>query len=93
MIGGDGRVASCSLTTAAAQDELARAAAVPMRLHRRYLERLMLERVEAVLVADEELQRRENGGETDGHADHGAAMLQMRAREPVRIHITQSVAT
>ena len=34
--------------------------AVPMRLHRGDLDRLVLQRVEPVLVADEELQRREH---------------------------------
>src|SRR5438309_9621025 len=65
------------------QHELARTAAVPMRLDRRDLRRLMLERIEAVLVADEELQRRSDRSEGDGHADHGMAMLQMFAGEDV----------
>ena len=43
----------------------------------------MLERIEAVLVADEELQRRSDGSERDRHADHGLAVLQMFAGEDV----------
>jgi hypothetical protein len=54
-----------------------------MRLDRRDLRRLMLERIEAVLVADEELQRRSDRSEGDGHADHGVAVLQMFAGEDV----------
>src|SRR5262245_49051731 len=65
------------------QHELARSAAVPVRLDRRDLRRLMLERIEAMLVADEELQRRDDGSEGDRHADHGVAVLQMIAGEDV----------
>ena len=42
--------------------EVAGLAAVPMRFHRGDLGRLVLERVEAVLVADEQLQRRQHRG-------------------------------
>src|SRR4030081_1074399 len=62
------------------QHELAREASVPMRLDRRNLHRLVLESVEAVLVAEEELQWRDDGGKTDRHADHGVAVLEMLAR-------------
>src|SRR4029453_327525 len=65
------------------QHELARTAAVPVRLDRRDFQRLMRERIEAMLVADEELQRRDDGGEADGHADHGAAVLRMPAGEKI----------
>src|SRR5947209_6986411 len=65
------------------QHELARSAAVPVRLDRRDLRGLMLERIEAMLVANEELHRRDDGGKADGHADHGAAMLQMLAGEQI----------
>ena len=65
------------------QHELARGVTIPVRLDRRDLQRLMRESVEAVLVADEELQRRDNGSETDGHAHHGAAVLKMSAGEDV----------
>ena len=65
------------------QHEIAWLVAVPVRLDRRDLHRLMRKRIEAVLVADEELQRRDDGGETYGHAEHGAAVLQMPAGEDV----------
>jgi hypothetical protein len=54
-----------------------------VRLDRSDLQRLMLEGIEAVLVADEELQRCDDGGKTDSHVHHGAAMLQMSAGEDV----------
>jgi hypothetical protein len=72
------------------QDQLARAAAIPMRLDGRDLERLVLGRVEAVAVADEELQRRQNEGKTDGHADHGAAMREKATIEPRLVPRTRS---
>src|SRR5262245_24255793 len=43
----------------------------------------MLERVEAMLVADEELQRRDDGSKGDRHSEHGVALLQMFAGEDV----------
>ncbi len=54
-----------------------------MRFHRRDLDRLMRERVEAVLVADEQLQRRKDGHEPDRHAQHGAAFLDIFAADHV----------
>src|SRR6185437_16904233 len=45
--------------------EVARLGAVPMCLHGRDLDRLMRKRVEAVLVADEQLQRRQDRHQTD----------------------------
>src|ERR1700724_4804781 len=65
------------------QHELAREASVPMRLDRRNLHRLVLESVEAVLVAEEELQWRDDGGKADRHADHGAAVLEMLAPKDI----------
>ena len=65
------------------QHELARLAAVPVRLDGRDLQRLVRKRIEAVLVADEELQRRDDGGEADRHAHHGAAVLEMPARDEI----------
>ena len=48
--------------------------AVPVRLHGGDLDRLVLERVEPVLVADEELQRRQHREHADRHAHHGARL-------------------
>ena len=59
------------------QHEIGRLGAIPVRLDRCDLQRLMLERIEPVLVADEELQRRDNGG--DGNA---AATIGIGARIP-----------
>ena len=44
-----------------------------MRLHRRDLDRLMGERVEPVLVPEQELQRRQHRQHPDRHPQHGAA--------------------
>ena len=43
----------------------------------------MLERVEAVLVADQQLQRRQHRGQADRHAQHDAAFLDMVAGDQV----------
>ena len=45
--------------------EVARFRAVPVALHRRHLDRLMLKRVQPMQVADQELQRRQDGGQSD----------------------------
>jgi hypothetical protein len=61
--------------------ELAGNVAIPVRLDRSDLYRLMLEGVEAMLITDEKLQRRGEVGESDRHADHGAAVLHAFAGE------------
>ena len=63
--------------------EVAGLAAVPVRLHGGDLDRLVLERVEPVLVAEEQLQRREDRGQPDRHAQHGARLLDVPAGEQV----------
>src|SRR5262245_16518906 len=63
--------------------EVARFAAVPVRLHRRDLDRLISQRVEAVLVAQKQLQWCEDRSETDYHAQHRTAFLDVTACEKV----------
>ncbi len=63
--------------------EVARLRAVPMRLHGCDLDRLMRKRVEAVLVADEQLQRRQDHHQADRHAQHGAAFLDIFSGDQV----------
>ena len=54
-----------------------------MSLHRGDLDRLVLERVEAVLIADEQLQRRDDCREADAHAQHRARLVEILARNQV----------
>ena len=63
--------------------EIAGLAPVPMGLHRCDLDWLMLQRVETVLVAEQQLQWCEDGGETDCHAQHDPALLDMLAGDEV----------
>ena len=63
--------------------EIAGLAAVPMALHRGDLDWLMLERVEAVLVAQEQLQRCQHRQEPHRHAQHGARFLDVAAGEQI----------
>ena len=65
------------------QHEVGRLAAVPVRFHRRHLGGLVLRGVEAVEVADHELQRREHGQHADAHPRHGAAFLEEAPRDEV----------
>ena len=57
--------------------------AVPVRLHGGDLDRLMLERVEPVQVADQQLQRREHRQQHHRHLHHGAGLLGMAVGERV----------
>ncbi len=50
---------------------------LPMRLDGGDLGRLVFQRVEPVLVADEGLDRRHDGDQPDGHAHHGAGVLRV----------------
>src|SRR5262249_10021804 len=65
------------------QYQFDRLGAVPVRLHRRDLYWLGLKWIYARVIADKELQRRHDGGEPDGHVDHGAALLQVVAADEV----------
>ncbi len=61
----------------------ARLAAVPVRFHGGDLDRLMLRRVEAVRVADHELQRRKQRDHADAHAQHGLGFSTNRPGQQV----------
>ena len=52
----------------------------PNALQRRDLGRLMFAHVQAVQVADDELERRQPDEQAQGHADHDAAMGTLRSR-------------
>src|SRR4029450_9027918 len=59
--------------------EMARLAAVPVCLHSRDLDRLVFQRLEALLVPEQQLKRRKDGREADRHAQHGASFLDVSA--------------
>ena len=57
--------------------------AVPVRLHGGDLDRLMLQRVEPVLVAEEKLQRRKHRDHAERHAHHDTALGLVPARHQI----------
>ena len=63
--------------------EVARPGAVPVRFHGGDLDRLIFERVQAVLVADQQLQRRQHRHQSDRHAQHRARFVHMAPRDQV----------
>src|SRR5262245_63393373 len=63
--------------------KITRLGSIPVRFHRRHLDWLMFERVEAVLITDHQLQGSEDRRQADRHAQHGTAFLDVPAGHEV----------
>ena len=54
-------------------------ASVPMRFHGCDFDRLMLQRVKSVLIAEEQLQRSQDCGKSDCHPEHRPPLFEVAA--------------